>query len=59
MFKNFTIPKIFRKKNPKGLRLQLLDLTSNQETFKKYKLEYNQSKIQVHKLYNKWTNLKF
>ena len=46
------------RKNPKGLRLHLLDLTNNKETFKKYKLEYNHSKIQVHRLYNKWTNLK-
>ena len=38
------------RKNPKGLRLHLLDLSNNKETFKKYKLEYNHSKIQVHKL---------
>lgn len=47
------------RKNPKGFRLHLLDLSNNKETFKKYKLEYNHSKIQVHKLNNKWTNLKF
>ena len=47
------------RNNPKGLRLHLLDLTSNQQTFKKYKLEHNHSKIQVHNLYNKWIKLKF
>ena len=47
------------KKNPKGLRLRLLDLTNNQRPHKRYKLEYEGSKIQVPKLINKWTNLKF
>ena len=59
MFKNFIILTIFWKKNPKGLRLRLLDLTNNKRPHKRYKLEYEGSKIQVPKLINKWTNLKF
>ena len=47
------------KKNPKGLRLRLLDLTNNKRPHKRYKLEYKDSKIQVPQLINKWTNIKF
>ena len=47
------------RKNPKGLKLRLLDLSNNKKPHKNYKLEYKGSKIQVPKLINKWTNLKF
>ena len=59
MFGYFIILTIFWKKNPKVLRLRLLDLTNNKRTHKRYKLEYKDSKIQIPQLINKWTNIKF
>ena len=59
MFGYFIILTIFWKKNPKVLRLRLLDLTNNKRPHKRYKLKYKGSKIQVPQLINKWTNIKF